>query len=76
MTLINQAFSRSRVSADINAFINLRRPAVPALSRGFFDSNLDAKTSKGKQRSEEILDAFATIFAGSGGCVAVGAIRD
>lgn len=44
---------------------------MPALSRGFFDS----KTSKGNQRSEEILDAFATIFAGSGGCIAVGVTR-
>lgn len=70
------AFSRSRVDAQIDAFKNLRRPAMSTLSRGFFDSNVDPKTSKGKQRSEQILDAFATIFAGSGGCVAVGAIRD
>ena len=49
---------------------------MPALSRVFLDSNVDPKTSKGNQRSEEILDAFATIFAGSGGCIAVGVIRD
>lgn len=70
------AFSRSRVGADISALINLRHPAMPAFSRGFFDSNVDPRTSNGNQRSEKILDAFATVFAGSGGCVAVGVIRN
>lgn len=74
--LNNSAFSRSRVDGTIDAFKRLRHPAMPALSRGFFDSNVDTKTSKGSQRSEKILDAFATIFAGSGGCVVVGVIRD
>lgn len=62
----NSAFSPSRVDAGLFAFKLLR-------SRGFFNSH---KTSKGNQRSEEILDAFATISAGSGDCVAVGVIRD
>ena len=68
----NSAFSRSRVDADLAALRLLR-------NRGFLDSQFDPKTSKGKkgnQRSQEILDAFATIFAGSGDCVAVGVIRD
>lgn len=72
----NSAFSRSRVDADLSAFKFLRNPPMLSLSRGFFDSHFDPKTSKGNQRSEEILDAFATIFAGSGDCVAVGVIRD
>ncbi|MCJ1347011.1 hypothetical protein MMC31_005231, partial [Peltigera leucophlebia] len=58
-----QRISRSRVGTNVSAFINLRHPAMPPLSRGFFDS-------KGNQKSEEILDAFATIFAGSEGYVA------
>ncbi len=49
---------------------------MPPLSRGFLDSHFDIKTSKGNQRSQGFLDAFATIFAGSGDCVAVGVIRD
>ena len=49
---------------------------MPALSRRFFDSNFDPRTSKGYKRSNKLLDAFATIFAGSGSCVAVGVIRD
>ena len=40
------AFSRSRVGTDISAFINLRHPAMPALSRGFFDSNVDPKLQR------------------------------
>ena len=70
------AFSRSRVTANISAIRNLRHPTMPALSRGFYDSNVDPRMSKGNQRSKEILDAFATIFAGSGSCLAVGVIRD
>ncbi len=65
----NSAFSRSRVDADLAAPRLLR-------NRGFLDSQFDPKTSKGNQRSQEILDAFVTIFAGSGDCVAVGVIRD
>ena len=74
--LNKSAFSRSRRGIDIDAFKILRHPAMPALSRRFFDSYADPKTSTGNQRIEKILDAFATIFAGSGSCVAVGAIRD
>ncbi|MCJ1347098.1 hypothetical protein MMC31_005319, partial [Peltigera leucophlebia] len=74
--LNNSAFSRSRVDADLAAFRNLRNPSMPPLSRGFLDSRFDPRTSQGKQRSEEILKAFATIFAGSGDCIAVGAVRD
>lgn len=72
----NSAFSRSRVDADLSAFKLLRNSPMPSLSRGFFDSQFHPRTSKGNQRSEEILDAFATTFAGSGDCVAVGVIRD
>lgn len=74
--LDKSAFSRSRRGINIDAFKSPRHPAMPAMSRGFFDSYADPKTSTGNQRSEKILDACATIFAGSGSCVAVGAIRD
>lgn len=69
-------FSRSRKGINIDAFKSLCHPVMPALSRGFFDSYADPKTSTRNQRSKKILGAFATIFAGSESCVAVGAIRD
>lgn len=49
---------------------------MPALSRSFFDSNVDPKTSKGNRKSKEILDVFGIIFAGSEGCVTVEVIRN
>ena len=72
----NSAFSRSQVDADLAVLRRLRNRSMPPLSRGFLNSHFDPKTSSGNQRSREILDAFATVFAGSGDCVAVGVIRD
>ena len=72
----NSAFSQSRVDADFAAFRLLQNPSMPPLSRGFLDSHFDLKTSKGNQRSQEFLDAFATIFAGSEDCFAVWVISD
>ena len=64
ITLLTKFATAQRIKdVDKSAF-------SPALSR------FDPRTSKGKQRSDKLLDAFATIFAGSGSCVAVGVIRD
>ncbi|MCJ1346244.1 hypothetical protein MMC31_004459 [Peltigera leucophlebia] len=61
--------TRETVIADITM---LTLPSGTRTKRN--QPSLEAES--GNQRSEEILDAFATIFAGSGGCVAVGVIRD
>lgn len=65
-------FARSRTGLKYDR-MGGRRPAIPVLlERGFVHCTRDPIDSRGNQRSNGLLDAFAIIFAGSGGCFAVG----
>lgn len=69
-------FARSRTGLKYDR-TGGRRPAIPALlERGFVHCTRDPIGSKGNQRNNRLLDAFAIIFAGSGGCFAVGCNMD
>lgn len=72
----NSTFSRSRVNANFSAFKLFSNLPMSSLLRDFFDFQFYLKTLKRNQRSEEILDVFATIFASFEDFFAIRVIRN